>query len=62
VGIIPLFKIIDLAHVVEEESKEPELGYKDIKFLVEKIEELEKYRQVEPPLEKMIVKAKKIIR
>ena len=63
VGIIPLFKIIDLAHVVEEENKEPELDYKNIKFIADKkVVPREYFRPVEPPLEKMVVEAKKIIR
>ena len=62
VGAIPLFKIIDQAHIAEEEHKIPETALVDIKYNEEETFTQYLIRKVEPPLQDMIVKARKIIK
>jgi hypothetical protein len=62
VGIIPLIKIIDQANVAEEEHKVEVTELVDIKYIVEETFVHEKIRKVEPPLQDMLVEAKKKVK
>ena len=62
VGIIPLIKIVDQANVAEEEHKEEVTELVDIKYTVEETIVHHKVRKVEPPLQDMLVKAKKLVK
>jgi len=62
VGTIPLFKIIDQAHIAEEEHKIPETALVDIEYIEEESFPHNLVRKVPPPIEDMIIEARKIIK
>ena len=62
VGAIPLFKIIDQAHIAEEEHKIPETALVDIEYIEEESFPHNLINKVPPPIEDMIVEARKIIK
>ena len=62
VGTIPLFKIIDQAHVAEEEHKIAETALVGIKYIEKETIKHHLVEEILRPIEEMIVIARKIIK